>query len=669
MFESVRIYFVDSKRLGRMLALGAALVAFGVYWLTLAQTITWRHNGADSGDLVTAAFVLGIPHPPGYPLYTLIAFFFARNPLFEPAHGVAIFSAVMASASVFVLARAGSALTPNPSPNGRGGKDFVAGSALTPSPSSIGRGGKGFVARSALTPSPSPNGRGGKDFVARSALTPNPSPNGRGGKDFVAGSALAPNPSPNGRGGNDFVVGSSLTPNSAPNRRGGKDFVAGSALIPSPAPNRRGGKGFVVGSPLTPNSAPNGRGGKGFVAGSTLTPSPSPNGRGGVDFVAPLGALGLAFSPLVWSQAIIPEVYALNLFLVALLLWSCVTDDAKRIYVAALAFGLGMAHHLLILLLLPGALLALQPTRKDWRALFFLLTPLLFYLYLPFAASRQPPINWGDPVTPERFFWLTSATLYRPYLFGLSGADLLSRLAFTARTLLDQFTLVGIACIGWGAIQMALTRRRLFSALLLMFAPVVGYAMAYASRDSFLYLLPALAIAFLWGVYGVAAILQRLSAKRRLQYAIVFLVALLPLYNLAAHYSDMDVSSDRAAFAYAKQNFQGLPVDAVLFADGDEALFALWYYRYAFGNHNSRAVIVSQGLLPYDWYYAEMRRALDEPQLQTSNAVADASQRAREIIRVAFANGRAICFTDSSPLLPEFEYAERGVVKCVVGAK
>lgn len=101
---------MSQNRLGQILALAAALGAFVVYGVTLAHTITWQHNGADGGDLVAAAFVLGVPHPPGYPLYTLIAFFFARNPFFEPARGVAIFSALMASASVFALARAGAAI-------------------------------------------------------------------------------------------------------------------------------------------------------------------------------------------------------------------------------------------------------------------------------------------------------------------------------------------------------------------------------------------------------------------------------------------------------------------------------------------------------------------------------------------------------------------------------
>ena len=78
------------------LLVGAAVgaLALAVYLLTLAPTITWRNEGADSGDFVTAAVTFGIPHPPGYPLYTLIAAGFARLPLAEPARGVNLFSAV-----------------------------------------------------------------------------------------------------------------------------------------------------------------------------------------------------------------------------------------------------------------------------------------------------------------------------------------------------------------------------------------------------------------------------------------------------------------------------------------------------------------------------------------------------------------------------------------------
>lgn len=506
---------MNSNRGGQLLALGAALLTFVVYWLTLAHTITWLHDGADSGDLVTAAFVQGIPHPPGYPLYTLISALFAHLPLFEPAHGVAIFSALMASAAVFVFARAGSALVSSPE----------------------------------------------------------------------------------------------------------------------------------------------------------ISPSKSGKGFGSENLIPPLAALAFGFSPLLWSQATIPEVYTLNLFFVALILWACVTKDARRVHIAALAFGLGMAHHLSILILFPGALLALQPTRRAWRAIFLLLAPLAFYLYLPTAALPNPPVNWGDPITFDRFVWLVTAQLYRPYLFGVNGAEVFSRFAFAARTLLDQFTIVGVALIVWGALQMAVTRGRLLLATLLMFAPIVGYAIVYASRDSFIYLLPAFAIAVLWMVYGVANILTWAGDDRLLRGAAILLFAVLPAYNLVTNYGGMDVSRDRAALTYAQENMRGLPVDGVLFADGDEALFAVWYYRHAIAYQNARSVIVSQGLLQYDWYYDSLRRIMSEVKFASPDSVTDAHARAREIMRVTFAEGRAVCFTDSSPLLPEFEYEERGVLKCVVGEK
>ena len=550
LFTPIRVLVVNTQRLERILALITAAAALLVYGLTMAHTVTWLHNGADSGDLVTAAFTLGVPHPPGYPLYTLLAALFARLPMGEPAFGVALLSAWAAAGAVYVLARAGANLTPQP---------------------------------------PSLQGKGEK--------LPSPDRRGAGGE------------------------------------------------VSLPSPDRRG------------------------AGGEVSLPSPDRRGAGGEVWIPPLAALGFAFAPLLWSQATIPEVYALNLFFVALILWACLAQHPQRIKVAALAFGLGAAHHLSILLLAPGAWVLLQPERKDARALVWFFAPLVLYAYLPLAALANPPVNWGDPVTPERFWWLVSAAQYRPYWFGLSGADVLSRVEFSARALLDQFTVVGLALVVWGAIQLALTRTRVFIGLALMFAPIVIYALVYASRDSFIYLLPAFAIALLWGMYGIFHILQMVSKDELLPGIIVALLALFPLFNVVTYYSAMDVSRDRTAFEYARVNLQPLPDDAVLFADGDEALFALWYYRHAVAYHNARSVIVSQGLLQYDWYYNSLRRIMSEVQFQEARAVPAVPQRVHEIIRVTFAEGRAVCFTDSSPLPPEFEYEERGVVNCVVAER
>ncbi len=63
----------------------------GVY----SQTFTSSIYGADSGDLVAAAVVGGVAHPPGYPLYLILARLFLLLPLdLSPAGKVNLFSLI-----------------------------------------------------------------------------------------------------------------------------------------------------------------------------------------------------------------------------------------------------------------------------------------------------------------------------------------------------------------------------------------------------------------------------------------------------------------------------------------------------------------------------------------------------------------------------------------------
>ena len=52
-----------------------------VYAATLAPGLTWANNGADGGDLISAAATGGVPHPTGYPVYLLLAGLFQHIPI------------------------------------------------------------------------------------------------------------------------------------------------------------------------------------------------------------------------------------------------------------------------------------------------------------------------------------------------------------------------------------------------------------------------------------------------------------------------------------------------------------------------------------------------------------------------------------------------------------
>ena len=88
------------NRYARLVAAVAAFVALAVYLRTLAPTVT----GEDAGELVAAAYTLGIPHPPGYPLWCILAHGFTWIPFGTIAWRVNLMSAAFAAGTVFLTA-------------------------------------------------------------------------------------------------------------------------------------------------------------------------------------------------------------------------------------------------------------------------------------------------------------------------------------------------------------------------------------------------------------------------------------------------------------------------------------------------------------------------------------------------------------------------------------
>jgi hypothetical protein len=85
----------------KAVALPVFIAALGLYGLTLAPTVVAIFD--DSLELQLVTYRLGIAHPTGYPLYTLLGWLFTRLPIGDVAYRVNLMSAVFGAMTVALV--------------------------------------------------------------------------------------------------------------------------------------------------------------------------------------------------------------------------------------------------------------------------------------------------------------------------------------------------------------------------------------------------------------------------------------------------------------------------------------------------------------------------------------------------------------------------------------
>lgn len=98
----------------RPVVIAAALFggALTLYWVTLAPSVAVLFD--DSLEFQLIAYELGIAHPTGYPLFTLLGWLFTRLPIGDVAYRVNLMSAVFGAATVSLTYLLGRAVVPEP---------------------------------------------------------------------------------------------------------------------------------------------------------------------------------------------------------------------------------------------------------------------------------------------------------------------------------------------------------------------------------------------------------------------------------------------------------------------------------------------------------------------------------------------------------------------------
>ncbi|MEW6569284.1 MAG: DUF2723 domain-containing protein [Chloroflexota bacterium] len=321
---------------------------------------------------------------------------------------------------------------------------------------------------------------------------------------------------------------------------------------------------------------------------------------------ASLAALVFAFSPTFWSQAVIAEVYAPNLALVALSLLAVLrwerTARSRDLFLCTLTFGLSLGTHLsnlgfapamgLFLILTHPRRLA-RPTTWFSSAAGFVLGAAQF-LWLPLrAATLNDRLMLGRAPTSLTGLYQYTLGAFPQFKFAFPLAALPDRLVIYLDLLRSNFGLLGIALGVVGLAALLLRRPRHYFLFVGMYLVNVWFFIQYRAFDLEVFFLPA---HFLWSVFlgfglfeslgWLSRAIARVSAPavRRLGFVALALgAAPLPIIPLAQNWSASDQSQDVAVNDFYSNVWELLPRDAALLTQSGVFGYDAFYWRLVYG--------------------------------------------------------------------------------------
>ena len=324
------------------------------------------------------------------------------------------------------------------------------------------------------------------------------------------------------------------------------------------------------------------------------------------------------FSPLLWSQAVIVEVYALAVFFIVCGLWwiHLVLEGGRDrqqwtyIFCLSVLIGLGFGNHLMLGLLAPGFLLAFMTAfkKKENRrnliicVILVLTSAALIYAVLPLRAIGDPPINWGNPQTWEGFIWLISGQLYQGLSFRIPLEELFSRIFYFFTLLREQFGIAGLLLGVFGAVQFMNSEKKIRWVLLSTFLIYPLFSIGYTTNDSVVYTIPAFIVFTVWIGLGLSEAWALLETQPKWQTAMLGgVLSMLFLIRLPGVFTEVDPREVSGANAFAEACLEALPEDAILITQEDADTFPIWYHHFGLGERTDVMVITAK-LLQFDWY-------------------------------------------------------------------
>lgn len=345
-----------------------------------------------------------------------------------------------------------------------------------------------------------------------------------------------------------------------------------------------------------------------------------------------ISALTLAFLFPFWLFAEVSEVFALHYFFLLLLFYLGLLLYTRRriryLYFLVFATGLSFANHELTILIFPSLLLFILSVRKKipWRistgigCIGMLFIGLLPYLYIPLAATHNPPINWEHASNLINFFHLITRSSYGWSGGGTGIASTESYLSLQNYILylFKQIPFFILICIPFGMLSLLKQKKwTIFSTIFmefLLFGPLFYLYSSYviltnirAGINEKFYVSSILFLLFFIS-YGIAYIVDLFlrvfsaispSFYERRRYAFFFTsLFLLPpffLFNTNSKLTDLHIIS--IGDKLGRDVLSSLPHNSYLWVTEDDNItFNSRYIQYTYGVRQDVRVLAGTDL-------------------------------------------------------------------------
>jgi tetratricopeptide (TPR) repeat protein len=313
-------------------------------------------------------------------------------------------------------------------------------------------------------------------------------------------------------------------------------------------------------------------------------------------FASAVGAAACGLSRTLWSQASIVEVYSLNVFLNASLLWGVArlrNGDKRMPFVLAALLGFTATNHYTTFVafapLVVAALLFREGFKPRRLALLFAvgvfaaLLPFLIYTLLPLRAAAAPIINWRDPETFTAFFNHIKRAQFHDFESQLRWFHIPTLMKFYSSffvNLPSEFFAVFIFFGLLGAARMIADRARLAAGLAWLWAvQSLGIMLLIRFHADVVFI--SLTRVFFFGAYlvtglfaaaGIDTLFEQIgdkdSRRRAIRIAVGVAIAACLVFQLFRDYRENDISADVRYDKFRSDLFRYIPRDAVFYLQG-----------------------------------------------------------------------------------------------------